>query len=188
MMRNNNGAVTHFLIGLTLAFFSALIIRDFAQTQAKKPKDAWRVMAYPASDLTNQNVPVYESEIRKTLSNANTSKKRNNSPSEIEHKQRKKLVGSWQNDDVRLNYHYLTIWSIRPDGNSTHIFFTPKGTNAQNGKWKYENGYTYEEFAGGGYRTGRVNWKNDNAFELTILDNDNGLPVSSALKKLFVRR
>lgn len=97
-----------------------------------------------------------------------------------------KLVGLWETTVVESGSEVQIAWNVRSNGTSSYTFTTANGYGTEKGTWKFSNGIIYEEFESGGAGKGRVSWRNENEFELTIIDN--GVPSNSGVKRIYKRR
>ncbi len=193
-MENNEGALKQIIIGVLIAVLSAFVIWKLGFNQSDSPKIGEDKITHPIETKPIENTKTdYEvnrsytkQDIEPSVTKSiNSTTVDNENTAEVEVSPSWKLVGLWQTDVVELNMQIRIIWNIRSNGTSTYTFITPNVKSTTNGTWKFSKGYTLEQFEDGGFGKGRVIWKNNDTFELTIIDN--GVPAYSGLKRVYVR-
>ena len=98
-----------------------------------------------------------------------------------------KLVGTWRAEVVELGVPTTITYTFNSDGTSDSTFTDSQG-NARapsHATWRYSDGMLYETYEDGSSGRCSIDWKDDDTFELTILDN--GVPAYSGLKRLYKR-
>lgn len=93
------------------------------------------------------------------------------------------LVGTWKFTGVELGQPMDILWHLRPDGTETYIV---NGVPQGPGTWRYRDGHIYERYPDGRQGEGAIQILDRDHFVVTIVDN--GLPVQTGLRRLYVRQ
>lgn len=97
-----------------------------------------------------------------------------------------KLVGVWQCVVTELGTESEITYTFVADGTSKSVFRTKgRPTETHYNNWQYSEGVLYERFANGVSGKGRIEWLDDDNFEITIFDN--GVPAYNGLKRRYRR-
>ena len=138
------------------------------------------VLAWTVWSNRSQTSTVKQSTPSKQDSKNQTWEAKNDSPSW-------KLVGTWRAEVVELGVPTTITYTFNSDGTSESTFTDGHGKpgTPSHASWSYSDGMLYETYADGSSGRCSIDWKDDDTFELTILDN--GIPAYSGLKRLYKR-
>lgn len=98
-----------------------------------------------------------------------------------------KLVGTWRAEVEELGIPTTITYTFHADGTSESTFTDSHGKTGapSHGSWRYSDGILFETYEDGSSGRCSIEWRDDNTYELTILDN--GVPAYSGLKRLYKR-
>jgi len=98
-----------------------------------------------------------------------------------------KLVGVWRTNVEELGVNTEITYTFLADGSSKMVFKTTgkRQPETDSGTWQYSEGVLYERFSNGVSGKGKIEWIDDDTFEITIVDN--GVPAYNGLKRRYHR-
>jgi len=98
-----------------------------------------------------------------------------------------KLVGDWRTNVEELGVNTEITYTFLADGSSKMVFRTTgkRQPGTDYGTWQYSEGILYERFSNGVSGKGKIEWIDDDTFEITIVDN--GVPAYNGLKRRYHR-